>query len=242
MVKVPRGRAAETSASERRWQDFWGLLLFFVGAAALLCLCWKQPRTPARSCGRRPAPACWQRGLRPACPHDVCRSHVSHRLSAAFSLSFVARFAAVVPDFYYGAAYRARFCVRVPHRRRSSQRGRLRRRVVRRRPACPARPYHQLFIAGASYRRRYPIIGRSALHRSSKSPCTKALPPPDASPRLANPSFRYREQAAGNRRQTTRRNLSKIQNPKSKIPKTAPNATPAWWNAPSSVPAKTRRP
>ena len=43
MVKMPRGRAAETSASERRWQDFWGLLLFFLGAAGLLCLCWKQP-------------------------------------------------------------------------------------------------------------------------------------------------------------------------------------------------------
>ena len=43
MAKMPRGRAAETSASERRWQDFWGLLLFFLGAAGLLCLCWKQP-------------------------------------------------------------------------------------------------------------------------------------------------------------------------------------------------------
>ena len=43
MVKMPRGRAAEPSASDRRIQDFWGLLLFFLGAAGLLCLCWKQP-------------------------------------------------------------------------------------------------------------------------------------------------------------------------------------------------------
>ena len=43
MVKAPRGRAAEQSAIERRIQDFWGLLLFFLGAAGLLCLCWKQP-------------------------------------------------------------------------------------------------------------------------------------------------------------------------------------------------------
>ena len=43
MVKAPRRSDDKLSAPEKYLQDFWGLLLFFLGAAGLLCLCWKQP-------------------------------------------------------------------------------------------------------------------------------------------------------------------------------------------------------
>ena len=42
MVKMQRTRRAEQNNAARRIQDFWGLALFFLGAATLLCLCWKQ--------------------------------------------------------------------------------------------------------------------------------------------------------------------------------------------------------
>lgn len=42
MVKVPRTRSAEPLAHSRHVQDITGLLLFFLGAASLLCLVWKQ--------------------------------------------------------------------------------------------------------------------------------------------------------------------------------------------------------
>ncbi len=43
MVKVPRTRRAVAPPPNRRTQDICGLVLFFLGAAGLLCLCWNQP-------------------------------------------------------------------------------------------------------------------------------------------------------------------------------------------------------
>jgi S-DNA-T family DNA segregation ATPase FtsK/SpoIIIE len=43
MVKVQRSRRSQPEVSSRRVQDICGLLLFFLGAASLLCLTWPQP-------------------------------------------------------------------------------------------------------------------------------------------------------------------------------------------------------
>ena len=42
MVKVQRTQRAEPEITGRRTQDILGLILFFLGAASLLCLCWQQ--------------------------------------------------------------------------------------------------------------------------------------------------------------------------------------------------------